>query len=101
MILQCSHLDGWQAKEESVRFYLPDEGVALQEKEVSHAAQVGCQGKAVEGCRDKTKKLLKIFAKIRLDAAKAKATAAVGEEHVSEDSESRDKDDIFEMIAAY
>jgi hypothetical protein len=49
----------------------------------------------------KTKKLLKISAKIRLDAAKA-AVAAGEEEQVSDvESESGDEDDMFEMMAAY
>jgi hypothetical protein len=54
----------------------------------------------LKAAETKTKKLLKISAKIRLDAAKA---AAAGEEEPVSDvnSESGDEDDMFEMMAAY
>jgi hAT family C-terminal dimerisation region len=56
----------------------------------------------LKAAETKTKKLLKISAKIKLDAAKAKATTAGGEEEVSEvDTESGDEDDMFDMMAAY
>jgi hypothetical protein len=45
---------------------------------------------------------LKISAKIRLNAARAKAAAAGDDEQVSEvASQSGDEDDMFEMTAAY
>jgi hypothetical protein len=50
----------------------------------------------------KTKKLLKVSAKIMLDTAKAKTAAAGDEEQVSDvESESGDEDDMIEMIAVY
>jgi hypothetical protein len=56
----------------------------------------------LKAAETKTKKLLKISAKIRLDAARAKAAAAGDEEQVSEvDTQSGDEDDMFEMMAAY
>jgi hypothetical protein len=79
------------SEEETVRFYLPDEGVALQEQKFLMQHRMDVKEGQLKAAETKTKKLLKISAKIRLDATNAKATTGGGEEQVSEvDSESGD-----------